>query len=257
MPNATRQDTRSQPLAGAAEFPKAPAPGQAPPAMPGLVRFTPASAGDCGGVRRMAGRAWRAAGHFATTFALGIAVFFAWPLGDAARVVIAAAAPQLWLAGHDRGDAAPVVVPGAGPAAIAGPQPADPRPPDLAAMRERIVTLAASTEAMTRAVADLAAGQARLEREVARTREVEAELAGNTAVQQHKIQGTRTAGTSTAGKRTTGTRTAGASTAPSRPAATAGTSRAKRSSPEATGGAVPARVPVPESKPAGVRQAAR
>jgi len=220
------------------EFSEAPAPRQALPAVTGLVRLKDAgrervTGADFGGGRRIARGVGRAAGHFATTFALGVAVFLAWPVGDAARVVIADAAPQLWLVvGHDRGIAAAVAVPAAGPA-VAGPKPPGPQRSDLAAVRDRIGRLAASAEAMTRAVADLTAGQARLEQEVARVREVEAQLVRKPVV---TTKASETKGSAT--------RTSRTKTSPTR------TSPAKAS---VTGG----EVPLAEPRPARLRQAAR
>ena len=116
-------------------------------------------AGDRRGDRRPM---WRTAGRFAATLGIGVAMFLAWPLADAARMMIANAAPQLWLTQP------------AGPGDVARPAAAarsDAAPSGLAGVRDRIAEIAASTEAMTRSVAELAAGQARLAENIAKVRE--------------------------------------------------------------------------------------
>ena len=168
MPNADRTDTQSHSFAGSPRTGStaAPSPEQC------LVRFADAAPGH--GRRRRLGRVWRAAGRFAATFAAGVAVFLAWPLGDAAREMIANAAPQLWVARQVDDFGAAAVVPAA--AAIPAPLRPGVPPPDLAAVRSRIDRLAASAEEMTRTVAALTDGQTRLAQEIARIEEVEARL---------------------------------------------------------------------------------
>jgi hypothetical protein len=122
-------------------------------------RVIDVDAGDGRGRRR---RGWRAAGRFAATLGIGVAMLLAWPIADAARMMIADAAPQLWLARS----------PGPGDAAMPTPaRRSDAAVSGLAAVRGRIAEIAASTEAMTRAVAQLAAGQARLADDIAKARE--------------------------------------------------------------------------------------
>lgn len=157
MPNATPLQTPPHPTGT----------GAAGPATQ-LVPLAGAAGGAGGTVRSVR----RAAGHAAVTVALGIAVFLAWPLGDAARVTLANLAPQLGLVGRtDPGVAAAVAVGVAVPdpaPVVSAPPPAAAVAADLAAMRERIDGLAAGAEQMTRAVA----GQARLAEEVDKVRDL-------------------------------------------------------------------------------------
>lgn len=179
MPNTTSQHTPPHAWGGGVEAPGGAKAEAAATSPPGTWLVTVANAAhdrDVRGGRLTARRVGRAAVRFAATVALGIAVFLAWPLGDAARVTIANMAPQLWVGRADPGVAAAVAVGATVPVvAVSGPQPPAAVPPDLAAMRERIAGLAAGAEQMTRAVADLAAGQARLAQELARVRDLEAQ----------------------------------------------------------------------------------
>jgi hypothetical protein len=108
-----------------------------------------------------------AVARIAATFCIGVAATLAWqPYGDAARMMIANASLQLgWLAPQ----AAAAV------AAVPAPQPrvALSAPSDLGAMQDRIDRIASTQEEMTRAVAQLAAGQDQIAKEIAKVREVE------------------------------------------------------------------------------------
>jgi hypothetical protein len=108
-----------------------------------------------------------AAARLAVTFGIGVAATLAWqPYGDAARIMIANASPQLgWLAPQ-------AVLPGAATAPAPLPSRAAVAS-DIDAVRERIDRLAASQEQTMRAVALLAASQERIAEEIAKVREVE------------------------------------------------------------------------------------
>jgi hypothetical protein len=101
--------------------------------------------------------------RLAVTFGIGVAATLAWqPYGDAARMMIANASPQLgWLA------------PQAGGAASAAPAPQPRTASDLDAVRERVDRIAAGQEQITRAVAQLTASQERIAEEISKVREVE------------------------------------------------------------------------------------
>jgi hypothetical protein len=107
-----------------------------------------------------------AAARVAATFCIGVAATLAWqPYGDAARMMIANASPQLgWLARP-----AAIGVAAAAPA----PQLRIAPSPDLDAVRERIDRIAITQEQMTRAVGQLTAGQEQIAEEIAKVREVE------------------------------------------------------------------------------------
>jgi hypothetical protein len=107
-----------------------------------------------------------ATARVAVTFCIGVAVTLAWqPYGDAARMIIANASPQLgWLA------------PQAGyglASASAGPSPRNAASSDLDTVRDRIDQIATTQEQMTRAVAQLTASQTQIAQEIAKVREVE------------------------------------------------------------------------------------
>jgi hypothetical protein len=103
-----------------------------------------------------------AAVRVAATLCIGVAATLAWqPYGDAARMMIANASPQLgWLA-------PPVAAAAPAPQSRVAPS------PDLDAVRERIDRIAITQEQMTRAVAQLTAGQEQIAKEIAKVREVE------------------------------------------------------------------------------------
>jgi hypothetical protein len=107
-----------------------------------------------------------AAARIAATFGIGVAATLAWqPYGDAARMMIANASPQLgWLAPH---------APGVAAAAVPVLLTHNGMPPDLDAVQDRVDRIASTQEQMTRAVAQLAAGQEQIAKEIARVREVE------------------------------------------------------------------------------------
>jgi hypothetical protein len=106
------------------------------------------------------------AARVAATFCIGVAATLAWqPYGDAARMMIANASPQLgWLA--------PPSVPGVAAVAPAPQLRAAPSP-DLDTVRERIDRIVITQEQMTRVVAQLTAGQEQIAKEIAKVREVE------------------------------------------------------------------------------------
>jgi hypothetical protein len=108
-----------------------------------------------------------AAARIAATFCIGVAATLAWqPYGDAARMMIANASPQLgWLAPH----AAPAVA----AAALAPQQPRTAMLSDLDAVQDRIDRIASTQEQMTRAVTQLAAGQEQIAKEIVKVREIE------------------------------------------------------------------------------------
>jgi hypothetical protein len=115
------------------------------------------------------------AARVAATFCIGVAATLAWqPYGDAARMMIANASPQLgWLAPQ----AAPGVTAAAPGVAAAAPAP-QPRiafaaPSDLDAVRDRIDRIAATQEQMTLAVAQLTASQQQIAEEIVKVRELE------------------------------------------------------------------------------------
>ncbi len=158
-----------------------PAPPDAPPPtgrwlvrLPVAARVDPLAALNDDLIR--AGRASRrrrvlvAAARLAATFCIGVAVTLAWqPYGDAARMIIASASPQLgWLAPQG----APAA-PRPAAAAAAGPQPRSTTASDLDVVQERIDRIVDIQEQMTRAVARLSAGQERIAEEIAKVREVE------------------------------------------------------------------------------------
>jgi hypothetical protein len=149
-----------------------------------------------------------AAARVAVTFAIGVAATLAWqPYGDATRVMIANASPQLgWLA--------PPAAPGASPgAAAAAPTTLQPRPAvasDFDAVRERIDRLAASQEQTTRAVAMLAASQERIAEEIAKVREMEQYLLYKTSYKGDEAAASPSARPVTAAAHKTGRRSASA-----------------------------------------------
>ncbi len=108
-----------------------------------------------------------AAARLAATFCIGVAATLAWqPYGDAARMMIANASPQLgWLA------------PQATPGAVAAPVRQAPivavAPFDLDAVQERIDRIAITQEQTAYAVAQLTASQQRIAEEIAKVRQVE------------------------------------------------------------------------------------
>jgi hypothetical protein len=109
-----------------------------------------------------------AAARLAATFCIGVAATLAWqPYGDAARIMIANASPQLgWLAPQaalDTAAAAPVRQPSIAAAA----------PSDLDVVRERIDRIATAQEQMTWAVAQLTASQHQIAEEIAKVREIQ------------------------------------------------------------------------------------
>ena len=108
-----------------------------------------------------------AAARIAATFCIGVAATLAWqPYGDAARMMIANASPQLgWLAPQAAASAAAAVVP------VPGPRNATPA--DLDVVQDRVDRMASTQEQMTRAVAQLVAGQEQIAKEIAKVREVE------------------------------------------------------------------------------------
>jgi hypothetical protein len=105
-----------------------------------------------------------AAARVAATFCIGVAATLAWqPYGDAARMMIANASPQLgWLA-----------PPGAAAAVAPGPRLGAAPSPDLDMVRERIDRIAITQEQITRVVAQLTVGQEQIAKEIAKIREVE------------------------------------------------------------------------------------
>jgi hypothetical protein len=107
-----------------------------------------------------------AAARVAATFCIGVAATLAWqPYGDAARMMIANASPQLgWLA--------PPAAPGVAAVAPAPQLRAAPSS-DLDTVRERIDRIAITQEQMTSVVAQLTAGQEQIAKEIAKVREVE------------------------------------------------------------------------------------
>jgi hypothetical protein len=109
-----------------------------------------------------------AAARLAVTFGIGVAATLAWqPYGDAARMMVASASPQLgWLA-------PPVARAAAAASAPQQLQPHNAAISDLDTVRERIDRLAVSQEQTTRAVALLTASQERIVEEIAKVREVE------------------------------------------------------------------------------------
>jgi hypothetical protein len=124
-----------------------------------------------------------AAARLAVMFCIGVAVTLLWqPYGDAARMMIASATPQLgWLA--------PPAAPGLAVASTSLRQrntpvavPSAPSvPSELDAVRERIDRIAVSQEQMTRTIAQLTATQERIAEEIARVREVEQYLVYKTS----------------------------------------------------------------------------
>ena len=107
-----------------------------------------------------------AAARIAATFCIGVAATLAWqPYGDAARMMIANASPQFgWLAPH---------APGVAAAAVPVPRTRNAMPADFDTVQDRVDRIASTQEQMTRAVAQLAAGQEQIAKEIAKVREVE------------------------------------------------------------------------------------
>lgn len=140
-----------------------------------------------------------AAARLAVTFGIGVAATLAWqPYGDAARMMIAHASPQLgWLAPHATYRLASVAV---NPPARSVPPAGNASPPrapslDLDTVRERIDHIATTQEQMTRIVAQLTAGQAQIAREITKVREVEQYLLYKTAYDESSHRREETAST--------------------------------------------------------------
>jgi hypothetical protein len=122
--------------------------------------------------------------RLAVTFGIGVAVTLLWqPYGDAARTMIANAAPQLgWLV-------PPQAAPDAGStpslasqsSALQSPASQSPAPmtrstvasSDLDAVRDRVDQIAISQEQISRTIVQLTASQERIAEEIAKLREVE------------------------------------------------------------------------------------
>jgi hypothetical protein len=117
-----------------------------------------------------------AVARVAVTFCIGVAVTLLWqPYGDAARMMIASATPQLgWLA-------PPQVSPGLAVASANLRQRDIARPSELEAVRERIDRIAVSQEQITRTVAQLTESQVRIAEEIAKIREIEQYLVYKTS----------------------------------------------------------------------------
>jgi hypothetical protein len=116
-----------------------------------------------------------AAARIAVTFCIGIAVTLLWqPYGDAARMMIANASPQLgWLAPRSSTPGLAVASTNLRTTQNAITTPHVTASPELEAVRERIDRIAVSQEQMTRTVAQLTANQERIAEEIAKVREVE------------------------------------------------------------------------------------
>jgi hypothetical protein len=123
-------------------------------------------------------RAPLAIARFLITFCVGVATTLAWQsYGDTAREMIANASPQLsWLAPQ----AAPVaqsapdaIEPAATRSVAADPQPLNPVPVDLDAVRQSVDRIVAGQEQITRTVDQLAAGQQQMAREINKLQAIE------------------------------------------------------------------------------------
>ncbi len=112
----------------------------------------------------------------AVTFCIGVAVTLLWqPYGDAARMMIASATPQLgWLA-------PPQVTPSLAVASANLRQRDIALPSELEAVRNRIDRIAVSQEQITRTVAQLTESQGRIADEIAKIREIEQYLVYKTS----------------------------------------------------------------------------
>jgi hypothetical protein len=121
-----------------------------------------------------------AATRVAATFCIGVAATLAWqPYGDAARMMIANASPQLgWLA--------PPVAPGVA-AVASGPQLRAALSSDLDMVRERIDRIAITQEQITRVVAQLTVGQEQIAKEIEKVREVEQYLLYKTSYKGEEV----------------------------------------------------------------------
>jgi len=129
------------------------------------------------GRRSLAKRAWLAFVRFLVTFGIGVGATLVWQsYGDAAREMIANAAPQFaWLGPQSppvAQDAADPIAP-ASPAAVAPDPQLNAVALDLEAVRQSVDRIATSQEQLTRTVDQLAAGQEQMTRDIAKLHAIE------------------------------------------------------------------------------------